>query len=110
MVCVKESIIHGYGLFALQDIRAGEIIGLIECTRPTRLDSPYVLWLDDDRPVEVINDMKYINHSDDANAAYYDDLTVVALRDIRAGEEITHDYLGDEEAEAEEVGVVDFAA
>jgi SET domain-containing protein len=40
----------------------------------------------------VICDLKYINHCERPNACYYDDLSVVALRDIEAGEEITHDY------------------
>ncbi len=36
--------------------------------------------------------MKYINHSAKPNAVYYDDFTVVALRNIKADEEITHYY------------------
>lgn len=35
-----------------------------------------------------------MNHSPKANAAYYDDLTFSALRDIQPGEEITHNYTG----------------
>ena len=37
-------------------------------------------------------DFKYINHSRTPNVAYYDDLTVVALKAIKAGEELLHDY------------------
>jgi SET domain-containing protein len=51
-----------------------------------------VLWLSADEAIEVTCEFKYINHSDDPNACYYDDLSVVALRDIRPHEEITHDY------------------
>jgi SET domain-containing protein len=36
--------------------------------------------------------LKYINHADNPNACYYDDLTVAAIRDISANEEITHNY------------------
>jgi SET domain-containing protein len=36
--------------------------------------------------------LKYINHHNAPNVSYYDDLSVVALRDIQAGEELTHDY------------------
>jgi hypothetical protein len=53
------------------------------------------LWLDDDVLVNVTCDLKYINHSKKPNVAYYDDLSVVALKDIKAGQELTHDY-GDE--------------
>ena len=45
------------------------------------------------------NDLRYINHHPDPNAVYYDDLTVYALRDIAPGEEITHNYWGDDAAE-----------
>ena len=42
--------------------------------------------------IEVLCRFRYINHADDPNACYYDDFSVVALRDIWPGEEITHDY------------------
>ena len=42
--------------------------------------------------IEVLCNLKYINHSEDPNACYYDDLSVVALRDIEPHEEITHNY------------------
>ena len=93
LVYVKESHIHGKGLFARQSIREGEIIGEIKGT-PASNDGPYVLWLDEEtqKAIEVKNVFKYINHNDLPNACYYDDLTVVALRDINKDEEITHHY------------------
>ncbi len=91
---VKVSPIHGRGLFASMFIPADTVIGSIE-GNDTTTDGPYVLWIDQTRGIEVMNDMKFINHAPDANAAYFDDLTVMALRDIYSGEEITHDYLGD---------------
>lgn len=107
MVRVQPSAIHGQGLFATALIPAdaviGELVGNIVFE-----DGPHVLWLDETRGVHVVNDMRYINHSDSPNACYYDDLTVVALRDIQPGEEITHDYRGDDE-EREECEL-DFAA
>ena len=51
-----------------------------------------MLWLSASEGFEVHCDLRYINHADDPNACYYDDLTVVALRDIARDEEITHDY------------------
>lgn len=88
---VANSEIHGKGLFAACRISAGSIIGWLR-TRPARRDGAHVLWLGETRAVEVTCDLKYINHSDRPNACYYDDLSVVALRNIEAGEEITHDY------------------
>jgi SET domain-containing protein len=90
-IYVAESRIHGRGLFAGNRISAGTVIGRLR-VRPAGRDGTYVLWLDENRAVEVVCDLKFINHSDRPNACYYDDLSVVALRDIAAGEEITHDY------------------
>ena len=91
LIYVTTSTIHGKGLFARKRIKAGTLIGQIE-GRPTRIDGPYVLWLTQRKGVEVQCELKYINHSDEPNAIYYDTLEVVALRDIRRGEEITHNY------------------
>jgi hypothetical protein len=88
---VAQSNIHGNGLFAQFHIPAGTIIGWIKGI-PSKRDGSYVLWLSARKAIEVTCDMKYINHSDEANACYYDDLSVVALRDIYPDEEITHNY------------------
>ena len=103
---VKESPLHGRGLFATQFIAQDTIIGYLK-TEPAasnELDGPYVLWVDGVTPVRVTCDLRFINHSDEPNAAYYDDLSVVALRDIRPGEELLHDYMGDGVDEDYEVG------
>ncbi|HEY5602271.1 MAG TPA: SET domain-containing protein-lysine N-methyltransferase [Gammaproteobacteria bacterium] len=92
LVYVKDSRIHGKGLFARRAIKSGAIIG--EITGIVALDDgPYVLWLEEGtHAIEVQNLFKYINHNAKPNACYYDDLTVVALRDIKKDEEITHHY------------------
>ncbi len=54
-----------------------------------------MLWLDDKTGFEVSCELKYINHSDSPNACYYNDKSVVALKDIEKGEEITHNYGAD---------------
>ncbi len=91
MFTVKESRIHGKGLFAEINIKEGTVIAFLEGKR-TEQDGPHVLWIDDEIGFEVVNECRYVNHSPDPNAAYYDDLTLVALRDIQPGEEITHHY------------------
>ena len=91
MVVVRPSPIHGKGLFATREIRRGELIGRIK-GKKTRRNGPYVLWISEHQGIEVEGVLKYINHAERPNAAYYDDLTVVALRRIREGEEITHCY------------------
>ena len=88
---VANSTIHGKGLFARIAIPQDTVIGWLE-GRASSADGTYILWLNASEGIEVLCDFKYINHSDNPNACYYDDLSVVALRDIEAGEEITHNY------------------
>ena len=91
MVYVEDSPIHGKGLFAKNFIPAGTVIGVVQ-GEPTATDGDHVLWIDDENGFHVQCDLRFINHSDTPNAAYYDDLEVCAVRDIKPGEEITHDY------------------
>ena len=95
-IYVKKSSIHGNGLFAKEKINAGELIGVVK-GKPTDTDGPYVLWVDGIKGFEVSCHLRFINHSDNPNAVYYNTLEVCALRDIVAGEEITHDYQLDDE-------------
>ena len=90
-VYVDNSPIHGKGLFAKTLINAGEVIGILE-GEYTEKDGDHVLWLNEKTGFLVHSDLRYINHSDKPNAAYYDNLEVCAVRDIQPGEEITHDY------------------
>jgi SET domain-containing protein len=93
-----KSPIHGKGLFAARHIAEGEVLGIVS-GKWTRTDGPYVLWVEEDKGFRVECDFRFINHSNKPNAAYYDTLEVCALRDIKPGEEITHDYGNDGEFE-----------
>lgn len=95
---VRPSSIHGHGLFATTFIPMDTLLGMLE-GEPTTEDGPHVLWIDDQRGMRVTNDLRFINHDDEPTAVYFDDLTVVALTDIHPGQEITHDYNGDEVGE-----------
>ena len=88
---VANSKIHGKGLFADGHISAGSVIGWIKGV-PTSIDDDYVLWISDRQAVEVTCKLRYINHSDNPNACYYDDLSVIALTNIQPHTEITHNY------------------
>lgn len=87
---VGESKIHGKGLFATETIKKGSVIGYCK-TRKTKKEGSYTLWLGKG-PVDVTCRLKYINHNRKPNVAYFDDLSVVALRKIKAGQELTHHY------------------
>ena len=104
-IFVADSPIHGKGLFARNFIAAGEEIGTIEGKHTTE-NGDHVIWIDEQTGILVESNLRYINHSDTPNAAYYDDLKVCALKDIHPGEEITHNYYQpgtlDEEADVDE--------
>ena len=88
---VANSGIHGKGLFARRAMREGELLGFCK-TRPARKAGLHTLTMSDGSLIDVCCDLKYINHGKTANVIYYDDLSVVALRDIAPGEELLHDY------------------
>jgi SET domain-containing protein len=90
-IYVADSAIHGKGLFARTTIPGGATIGWLN-GKPCSTDGDYVLWISEREGIEVLCDLRYINHSDEPNACYYDDHSVVALRDIDPYEEITHNY------------------
>lgn len=94
LVKVGSSEVHGKGLFAASDISRGTELGRCKAKAAGK-DGPHVLWLNEDHQVKVVCELRFINHHPDPNVVYYDDLSVVALRDIREGEELFHHY-GDE--------------
>lgn len=100
-VMVKDSPIHGRGVFARVDIPAFTYIGRYEGTA-TDEDGMHVLWLYDDTleawvGIDGDNEMRFLNHSDDPNAEW-SDVDLYATRWIAKGEEITFDYgWGDDE-------------
>ena len=104
---VRESKIHGRGLFATADIAEGEVVAvkgghivsreqLREQVTP-RL-GPVEIQIGDDLFITPVTQgqrdgsMLYSNHSCNANLGMRGEITFVALRDIRAGEELTHDW------------------
>src|SRR6267378_4404959 len=104
---VHESKIHGRGLFAVTDIAKNEIVAvkgghvvdrktLREKITP-RLGSVEIQIDDDLFIAPVIEEerelsMLYSNHSCDPNLGMRGEITFVAMRDIRPGEELTHDW------------------
>jgi SET domain-containing protein len=91
---VADSPIHGKELFAKSFIPAGTVIAVVQ-GRPTRTNGDHVLWIGVNKGYHLQCKLRHINHSDSPNAVYYDSLEVCALRDIQAGEEITHHYGAD---------------
>ena len=101
LVVVRESPIHGKGVFAKESIGEGTVIGVYEGLEVER-DGIYVLWVERDDGsfygIEGRNELRYLNHSSSPNADF-DDEELSAVRAIAPGDEITLHY-GDAWADA----------
>jgi uncharacterized protein len=104
---VRESKIHGRGLFAKAGIEKGEIVavkgGHIVDRETLRREitpklGPVDIQIDRDLFIAPVTDderelsMLYTNHSCEPNIGLRGEITFVAMREIRAGEELTHDW------------------
>jgi SET domain-containing protein len=106
-VIVRPSPIHGRGLFATADVAKDEIVAVkgghivdretLRGKITPRL-GPVEIQIDDDLFIAPVTEeeregsMLYSNHSCDANIGMRGEITFVAMRHIRAGEELTHDW------------------
>lgn len=103
---VRASEIHGRGLFATAAISSDEIVAVKGghiVTRDQITDirarlGPVEIQIDNDLFIAPVTNeerelsMLYTNHSCDPNTGLRGEITFVALRDIRRGEELTHDW------------------
>lgn len=91
---VKDSAIHGRGLFATRIFEAGECIGTYEGPRSMK-NGTYVLWIEEDDGsyygVQGENELRYLNHSSSPNADFDDEL-LYAVQRINVGDEICFHY------------------
>jgi uncharacterized protein len=103
---VRESPIQGRGLFAAKAIKAGEVVAVkgghifdketLERVQKTLGASE--IQIGDDLFIGPLSkreregSMIFSNHSCDPNIGVLGQVTFVALRNIRAGEELTHDW------------------
>jgi uncharacterized protein len=99
---VRPSPIQGNGMFASQPIHAGEVVVMIGGTIMTEHEfRAYILTVSRFNAVQIGEETHLVdlptapggmNHSCDANLWMRDEVTVVARREIAAGEELTQDY------------------
>ena len=91
---VRDSQIHGKGVYAIETIRKGAKIGTYH-GELTDEDDIYVLWITDENGDEYgvngSSDLKFLNHSHEPNAEFDGD-QLLALRTIQPGEEVTFHY------------------
>ena len=103
---VRESAIHGKGLFAVEPIKQGEIVcvkgGHIfdreKLAEVARVLGPAEIQITNDLFIGPLTEqdrdgsMIFSNHSCEPNIGVQGQIVFVALRDIQAGEELTHDW------------------
>lgn len=104
-VVVRDTGLKGSGLFSIDKIKKGETILIWQGWVMSKSDllkekkrylrdaiqigEDFFVGCKSDKDLEKSD---YINHSCDPNAGFCGDLTIVAMRDIDKGEEITFDY------------------
>lgn len=102
-IIVKDSKIHGKGVFALRDFKKGEIVikwDISHILTPEQVEKlpksekDYVAFVDGIY-IMMQSPAKYTNHLCDSNL-YVDNFCYVAKRDIKKGEELGEDYAEDE--------------
>jgi hypothetical protein len=101
-----DSDIAGRGLFAIQQIGAGEIVAvkgghIVSTTQLRQLPDPLPnseiqiadgLHMAAVSPEEYEPVMLYINHSCEPNVGFAGNIVLMAMREVAAGEELTTDY------------------
>lgn len=100
-ITVKESGIHGKGIYATRDFKRGNRIANIAGRKvkflskskndalaiPTWFGIGRYTWIDPEK-----TPFRFLNHSCDPNAAISGTRTLIAISDIKAGSELTIDY------------------
>ncbi len=104
---IRDTSLNGKGTFAIEDIkkgemiyiRGGELMRMEEAFNYKPGECPDGIWPITDeywlgaRNEEDFKEQKvYVNHSCNPNCGMRGEITCVAMRDIKAGEEITQDY------------------
>jgi SET domain-containing protein len=103
---VRASPIHGRGLFAREDIFKGEIVAikgghvfdrqmlsrLSPVLGPAEIQIADDLYIGPTTTEERESSMIFSNHSCDPNLGVEGQIVFVAMRDIEADEELTHDW------------------
>lgn len=103
---VKESFIHGKGLFAVESIAGGEIVcvkggyiftrrtlgSMPEWYRAAEIQVAEDLFIGPLKADEREGGMIFSNHSCEPNIGVQGQVVFVAMRNIEVGEELTHDW------------------
>ena len=103
---IRSSLKRGKGLFAKNNIHKDEIVGIksghiiysAQLPKIRRLVGDYDMQIEENFSLSPINKSEipltalYLNHSCDPNIGVDGQIIFVALRNIKAGEELCYDY------------------
>ena len=106
LIRFSDSPIHGTGGFALVNISEGtrlvqylgRRVDKQESLRQCELENPYIFFINEEYDLDGNvdwNPARLLNHSCSPNAEaqeFDEEIWIIALRDVRAGEEITFNY------------------
>ena len=112
---VRASAIHGQGLFAVASISKGEIVcvkggylfdrqslnNMPDWYRAAEIQIATDLFIGPRHEDERAGSMIFSNHSCDPNIGVQGQIVFVAMREINAGEELTHDWATTDDDEYE---------
>lgn len=96
----RTSTIDGIGIFTGENIKKGEIISRIKGNlkfkinqnKEDALANPNWIGIEENKWIDPEKPYKFINHSCDPSCGIKGKITVVALKDLKEGEELTIDY------------------
>lgn len=99
-IYVCDSKIHGKGIRAGEDIKKGEIIQPIKgkmCfltvkNKKDSLSHPNWIGIAENQWIDPTKPFKFLNHSCKPNSGVKGKVNIVAIKNIKEGEEITIDY------------------
>lgn len=97
---VKRSAIHGRGVFLTRSVKKGEKIAFLKGSIRRKVNKTmkdvlgHPCWVGVGRNtwIDPAPPFRFINHSCDPSASILGKVTIVALRSLQAGEELTLDY------------------
>ncbi len=97
---VKQSGIHGKGMFATKDFKKGDVVFIfkgkvykrVNKTLEDTFANPDSVGIDKNTWIDPEGDFHFINHSCNPNLGIKGRVTYCALKNIKKGEELTFDY------------------
>ena len=106
LYCLHKSGIAGEGIFATQDIPKGKIVVImkgklyreVQKTKTEAMTNPNMVGISKDLWMDPVFPIVKMNHSCKPNLGMRGKVLFVAMRNIKAGEELTFDYSISEES------------